>query len=50
VDAAVSGLMSLLEPMIIIFLGAMVGFIVISLFLPLISLMSSLSETSTKGT
>ena len=49
VDAAVSGLMSLLEPMIIIFLGAAVGFIVISLFLPLISLMSSLSETSTKG-
>lgn len=49
VDAAVSGLMSLLEPMIIIFLGSVVGFIVISLFLPLIKLMSTLSETSTKG-
>jgi len=49
VDAAVSGLMSLLEPVIIILLGGCVGFIVISLFLPLISLMSNLSESSTKG-
>jgi type IV pilus assembly protein PilC len=50
VDTAVAGLMSLLEPVIIIVLGCCVGFIVISLFLPLISLMSSLSESSSKGT
>jgi len=43
VDTLVSSLMSLLEPMIIIFLGVAVGFIVIALFMPLISLMSNLS-------
>ena len=43
VDNLVAGLMSLLEPMIIIVLGCAVGFIVISLFMPLISLMSQLS-------
>ncbi|MDO4570450.1 MAG: type II secretion system F family protein [Planctomycetia bacterium] len=36
-------LMSLMEPLIIICLGGMVGFIVISLFLPLISLIQTLS-------
>jgi type IV pilus assembly protein PilC len=35
--------MSLMEPLLIIFLGGMVGFIVISLFMPLISLISKLS-------
>jgi type IV pilus assembly protein PilC len=39
VDTLVAGMMSLLEPMIIVFLGGAVAFIVISLFLPLISLM-----------
>ena len=43
VDTLVSSLMSLLEPLIIIFLGVIVGFIVIALFMPLISLMSNLS-------
>ncbi|MDP7290048.1 MAG: type II secretion system F family protein [Phycisphaerae bacterium] len=41
VDVAVASLTSLIEPIMIIFLGVAVGFIVISLFLPLISLMSS---------
>ena len=37
-------LMSLMEPLIIILLGGAVGFIVISLFLPLISLIQTLSS------
>jgi len=36
-------LMSLMEPILIIFLGGMVGFIVIALFLPLIALIQNLS-------
>ena len=36
-------LMSLMEPLLIIFLGGAVGFIVISLFLPLIALIQNLS-------
>lgn len=43
VDALVAGMMSLLEPALIIGMGGAVGFIVISLFLPLISLISKLS-------
>jgi len=35
--------MSLMEPILIIFLGGSVGFIVIALFLPLIKLIESLS-------
>jgi type IV pilus assembly protein PilC len=43
VDAAVEGLTSLMEPIMVIGMGTVIGFIVISLFLPLIKLMSSLS-------
>jgi type IV pilus assembly protein PilC len=42
VDDLVSGLMSLLEPVLIIFMGGTVGFIVIALFLPMIKLMNSM--------
>jgi type IV pilus assembly protein PilC len=42
VDIAVSGLTTLLEPILIVFMGAIVGFIVISLFLPLIKLASQI--------
>jgi type IV pilus assembly protein PilC len=35
VDAAVSGLTSLIEPLLIVFLGLVVGFIVISMFMPM---------------
>jgi type IV pilus assembly protein PilC len=38
VDAAVSGLTSLIEPLIIVFLGGVVGGIVIALFLPILTL------------
>ena len=38
------GLVSILEPILIVFLGVAVGFIVISLFLPLIKLITELSN------
>ncbi len=43
VDAAVAGLMALFEPLLIVFLGLTVGFIVIALFLPLIKMMDKIS-------
>jgi len=42
VDALVGGLMSLLEPVLIVGLGVTVGFIVIALFLPLITIMEKI--------
>lgn len=41
VDVAVAGLLSLLEPLMVVLLGGIVGFIVIALFLPLVKLMES---------
>lgn len=38
VDAAVEGLSSLLEPLIIAFLGVVIGGIVIAMFLPILTL------------
>jgi len=38
VDVAVTGLTSLLEPLLIVFMGLVVGFIVVSMFMPLFSL------------
>lgn len=38
VDVAVATLMSMLEPILIVFLGVIIGFIVISLYLPIFSL------------
>lgn len=38
VDVAISGLTSLLEPLLIVFMGLVVGFIVVSMFMPLFSL------------
>ncbi|TSA57768.1 hypothetical protein D4R42_01010 [bacterium] len=35
VDAAVAGLTSIIEPMIILFLGVVVGGIVLSIFMPI---------------
>ena len=37
------GLMKLIEPMLIVFLGGAVGFIVVALFMPLVSLIQNLS-------
>ena len=38
VDAAIEGLSSLLEPLIIAFLGIVIGGIVIAMFLPILNL------------
>ncbi len=43
VDAAVESLVSMLEPIMIVVLGGIIGFIVIALFMPLIKLISELS-------
>ncbi len=43
VEALVAGLVSMLEPIMVIMLGVLVGFIVISLFLPMVSLINNLS-------
>ena len=42
IDALVTGMMSLIEPALIVFMGGAVGFIVIALFMPLISLMEKM--------
>ena len=44
VDNAVSGLTSLLEPVMIVFLAVVVGTIVIALFLPLISIITGMQQ------
>jgi type IV pilus assembly protein PilC len=44
VDATVSGLTALLEPIMIVGMGLVVGFIVVSLFLPMVSMMKQLTE------
>jgi len=44
VETMVNSLMSLLEPVLVIFLGVTVGFIVVSLFLPLVALINSVSN------
>jgi type II secretory pathway component PulF len=40
VDAAVSNLTALMEPMIMVFLGATVGFIVVAMYLPIFKLIT----------
>jgi type IV pilus assembly protein PilC len=44
VDAAVKDLLTALEPVMIVFLGAVVGGVVISMYLPLFSLIGQLSQ------
>lgn len=44
VDTAVGTLMSVLEPLIIVVLGGVVAFIVISLFLPLVTILTNLGK------
>jgi type IV pilus assembly protein PilC len=41
VDAAVSGLLSLMEPMMIVFLGVVVGGMVVSMYLPIFDMMNA---------
>ncbi len=43
VDAAVAAMTSMIEPILIVFMGGIVGFIVISLFMPLIKLAMGIS-------
>lgn len=43
VDAAVKGLTSLIEPMLIVFMGVVVGFIAISVMAPMFKLVSSIN-------
>ena len=44
VNNAVAGLTSILEPLMIVFLAVVVGTIVIALFLPLISIITTLQQ------
>jgi type IV pilus assembly protein PilC len=44
VDEAVDGLTAALEPAMIVFLGVVVGFIVAGMFLPMFSIIGSLSQ------
>lgn len=44
VDAAVGGLTSLIEPLLIVFLGVVVGFVVISMFLPMFKMVEDISK------
>ncbi|MDR2462930.1 MAG: type II secretion system inner membrane protein GspF [Verrucomicrobiales bacterium] len=46
VDVAVAGLTSLLEPIMIVFLALIVGTIVVALFMPLISIITSLQNAT----
>jgi type IV pilus assembly protein PilC len=43
VAVAVDGLISMLEPIMVVVLGIIVGFIVIALFMPLVKLLNELS-------
>jgi type IV pilus assembly protein PilC len=42
IDTAVESMISLIEPIMIVFLGGSVGAIVIALFMPLVKLMGSI--------
>ena len=45
VDVLVEGMVSLMEPLMIVFLGGVIGFIVIALFMPLIKLLNELGKS-----
>ena len=44
VDAAVAALTSLLEPMLMVFLGVVIGFIVIAMYLPIFKMAGAVSH------
>jgi type IV pilus assembly protein PilC len=44
VNTAVAGLTSLIEPLLIVFLGVVVGFVVISMFLPMFKMVEAISK------
>ncbi len=45
VDVAVQGMLSLLEPLLVVVLGTVIGTIVLALFLPLVKMIESVSST-----
>jgi type IV pilus assembly protein PilC len=45
VDVAVASLLSLLEPFMVVILGGIVGAIVLALFLPLVKMIESVSQS-----
>jgi type IV pilus assembly protein PilC len=49
VDAAITSLTSAIEPILIVFLGVTVGFIVISMFMPLVALINGLSGSDSNN-
>ena len=49
VEAAIEAMLTMMEPAIVIFLGGIIGFIVISLYLPLFKLVDTLSGLGTGG-
>ena len=51
VDAAIASLTAAIEPILIVFLGVTVGFIVIAMFMPLVGLINGLSgnDSGSKG-
>ena len=49
VEAAVEAMLALMEPMIIIGLGGVIGFIVVALYLPIFSLGDAVNNASTGG-
>ena len=49
VDAAVKDLLTALEPIMIVFLGVVVGGVVISMYLPLFSLIGKLSKRTRRS-
>jgi len=44
VNTMVNGLTSLIEPLLIVFLGVVIGFIVISMFMPMFKMIEALSH------
>jgi type IV pilus assembly protein PilC len=44
VDNAVAGMVSLIEPVMIVFLAVVVGFIVIALFLPIVKIIETIGK------
>ncbi|MEC7385108.1 MAG: type II secretion system F family protein, partial [Planctomycetota bacterium] len=44
VDVAVQGLTRLIEPLLVVFLGGIIGTIVLALFLPLVKMIESVSS------
>ncbi|MBC7834616.1 MAG: type II secretion system F family protein [Phycisphaerales bacterium] len=49
VDVAVGGLVKLIEPLLIVFLGGVVGTIVVAMFMPLVAMIESLQSSTSGG-